>query len=64
MLTVNADEYPVMKHFHRTEDEKRTPIVLVGNLMNEWLNADETKATEMMSWSQTPSLVIYPSPRQ
>jgi putative SOS response-associated peptidase YedK len=28
MLTVNADEHPVMQQFHRPGDEKRTPVVL------------------------------------
>lgn len=37
MLTVNATDHPVMKHFHRPEDEKRMVIVLKAEEYLPWL---------------------------
>ena len=45
MLTVNADSHPVMKQFHKAEDEKRTPVVLAPSQFQQWLSADEVVAT-------------------
>lgn len=57
MLTVNADEHPVMKQFHRPGDEKRTPVVLVPSQFDEWLSGDVNQARRMMSWDSMPILV-------
>ena len=32
MLTVNADEHPVMRQFPKPEDEKRTPVIIAPKL--------------------------------
>jgi putative SOS response-associated peptidase YedK len=63
MLTVNADEHPVMKQFHKDGDEKRTPVVLASHQFDEWLDAQESKAREMMSWNQMPDLKSESSSR-
>ena len=57
MLTVNADEHPVMKQFHRLGDEKRTPVVLSTSQFDQWLSADETQAMTMMKWDNMPQLL-------
>jgi len=36
--TVNADTHPVMRQFHKPEDEKRSVVVLNDPL--QWLNQD------------------------
>jgi putative SOS response-associated peptidase YedK len=56
MLTVNADEYPVMLQFHKPEDEKRTPVIIAPELLDTWLSADPAKAAELMTWSHMPGL--------
>jgi putative SOS response-associated peptidase YedK len=56
MLTVNADEHPVMKQFHKPGDEKRTPVVLAPSKFDEWLSADQIKAAAMMNWDLMPEL--------
>ena len=56
MLTVNADEHPVMKQFHRVGDEKRTPVVLNTSQFNQWLSANDAQATAMMNWDSMPAL--------
>ena len=44
MLTVNADDHPVMKHFHKPNDEKRSILVLNNSDYINWLNSDHEKA--------------------
>lgn len=39
MLTVNADEHPLMKRFHRPGDEKRSVVVLRPEEYGDWLGA-------------------------
>ena len=63
MLTVNADEHPVMKQFHKPGDEKRTPVIIAPELHNAWLSADLVQATELMTWQHMPALVAGPAPR-
>lgn len=61
MLTVNADEHPVMKQFHKPGDEKRTPVVLAESQFDDWLSADASVAMEMMNWEEMPALVTSAS---
>ncbi|MFM7010517.1 MAG: SOS response-associated peptidase family protein [Betaproteobacteria bacterium] len=51
MLTVNADEHPVMRQFHKPKDEKRTPVIIAPELHDKWLGADIKQASELMTWS-------------
>lgn len=37
MLTVNADSHPVMKRFHKPEDEKRMVVILDPKDYDRWL---------------------------
>lgn len=48
MLTINADGHPVMKHFHKPEDEKRSVVVLNDNQYLSWLTANTNQAREML----------------
>lgn len=57
MLTVNADEHPVINQFHKQGDEKRTPVILAANQYDDWLSADQSHAAEMMTWQQMPALL-------
>lgn len=63
MLTVNADDHPVMRQFHKPADEKRTPVILPPPLFDTWLSADMTRAGELMTWTNMPELRAMPSPR-
>jgi len=36
-LTMNADDHPLMKRFHRSGEEKRTLIVIPNSEWDEWL---------------------------
>ena len=39
MLTMNADGHPLMRNYHRPEDEKRMVVILPRGLYGDWLNA-------------------------
>jgi putative SOS response-associated peptidase YedK len=54
MLTVNADKHPVMKRFHKAEDEKRTPVIVPESQYKDWLGASVEQAARMMSLTQMP----------
>lgn len=56
MLTVNADNHPVMRQFHKAGDEKRTPVILAPRQFNEWLDADQKQAAAMMTCDLMPIL--------
>lgn len=63
MLTVNADDHPVMRQFHKPGDEKRTPVIVPQELQDAWLSADTNQASELMTWSHMPQLVAIAAPR-
>jgi putative SOS response-associated peptidase YedK len=64
MLTINADGHPVMKHFHRPEDEKRSIVVLNESQYLPWLNANHHQAKEMLQLSPIGFLTSEPSHRK
>ena len=39
MLTINADEHPFMKNFHKPDEEKRMVVILQESHYNDWLNS-------------------------
>lgn len=41
MLTINADEHPLMRRFHKSGDEKRSVVVVPLERWQHWLHADE-----------------------
>ena len=48
MLTVNADQHPVMKRFHRDGDEKRTPVIVLESNYLDWLSASVEQAEHLI----------------
>ncbi len=64
MLTINATGHPIMKHFHRPEDEKRSVVVLHENEYLSWLNADSNQARSMMNLSPDGFLASEAAPRE
>lgn len=47
MLTINADEHPLMRRFHQPGKEKRSVVVLADYAWDHWLTAradDEVQA--------------------
>lgn len=63
MLTVNADSHPVMKHFHKPNDEKRSIVVLQDQDYLNWVNADDAEARNLLKLSPDNFLTSTPSVR-
>lgn len=61
MLTVDAGSHPVMKQFHKAEDEKRTPVILTVSQFHQCLRANQAVATSMMNWELVPNLITQNS---
>ncbi len=63
MLTVNADDHPVMNRFHKPGDEKRTPVIIAPELHQRWLSATVEEAQALMTWAHMPALTACAAPR-
>ena len=63
MLTLNADNHPVMSRMHPPEDEKRTPCVLAAQQFEPWLKATSTSAQELAHLDHIPPLKAQADPR-
>lgn len=61
MMTVNADDHPVMRRFHKLDDEKRTPVILQPKDFFRWMGADQITAKKMMNWQEMPELEAEPA---
>lgn len=59
-LTINADEHPLMRRFHKPGDEKRALVIVPREEWDDWLNCDDPEfartfmrpypAEHMRSW--------------
>lgn len=48
MLTINADEHPFMRNYHKPQDEKRMVVILPRGLYGDWLKAPASDSMEFM----------------
>ena len=62
MLTVNADDHPVMKRMHRPDDEKRMPVILLPDEYRLWLNATADEAYLMCRQFPADQMVAEAAP--
>ena len=62
MLTVNADNHPIMKHMHRPGDEKRMPVILHADDHARWLNANPEEALRMCQTFDAQLMSSAPAP--
>ncbi len=53
MLTINADNHPLMRNFHRPEEEKRMVVILAPDYFDAWLSAKPEQSARF--------LIPYPS---
>lgn len=63
MLTINADDHPLMKRFHRPEDEKRMVVVLEPSQYRPWLEAGTEAMSDFLVPFPAERLTAQPSPR-
>ena len=57
MLTINADQHPLMRNFHKPADEKRMLVMPPVPLYEAWLNASPDSAARMMQALPAEELV-------
>jgi putative SOS response-associated peptidase YedK len=62
MLTVNADEHPLLRTFHKPEDEKRMVVILAESDYEKWLNCPVEAMSGMMTRYPAASLKAEPAP--
>lgn len=48
MLTINADSHPLMRRFHKPEDEKRSVVVLPQAAYDAWLDAPAARMHDFL----------------
>ena len=48
MITINADHHPLMKQFHKADDEKRMVVILPDNRYDDWLFSDLTHRVDFL----------------
>ncbi|WP_066260801.1 SOS response-associated peptidase [Hydrogenophaga flava] len=64
MLTVNADDHELFKHFHKPDDEKRMVVILHEHQYDEWLSAPPAKSMEFMRQFPAHMLISVPDPER
>ena len=48
MLTINADDHPLMRQFHKPQDEKRMVVILPEDRHHDWLHAPVERVSEFL----------------
>lgn len=48
MLTINADSHPLMRQFHKPDDEKRMVVILDEVAYDAWLAAPAAESREFL----------------
>ncbi len=62
-ITINADEHPVMKHFHRPEDEKRSLVIVPESEYDDWLECTDPERARSYLQLYPPELMkAWPAP--
>lgn len=49
MLTINADQHPLMRQFHKPTDEKRMVVILPEDRYDDWLRANAETSLGFLS---------------
>ncbi len=63
MLTINADAHPLMKRFHRPEDEKRMVVILDESQYRPWLQRAGDQWEDFLLPFPAARLESEPAPR-
>jgi len=62
MLTINADDHPLMRHYHRPGDEKRMVVILPNGALRDWLDASPDQSMEFMRQYPADRLIAEARP--
>jgi putative SOS response-associated peptidase YedK len=63
MLTVNADEHPLMKRFHKPNDEKRMVAILAPEQYDDWLYCPVEDAGDFLTCYPAELLTAHAAPK-
>ncbi len=63
MLTINADDHPLMQRFHKPEDEKRMLVILPSDQYSTWLGSTPESARSLLLPYPDTQLQAEPAPR-
>jgi putative SOS response-associated peptidase YedK len=63
MLTINADNHPLMQRFHRPEDEKRMPVLLDSPQYSAWLRSTKEQVPDFLRAYPAQHLISEAAPR-
>ena len=63
MLTINADNHPLMQRFHRPDDEKRMPVLLHPPQYSAWLQSTKEQFPDFLRAYPAQHLISEAAPR-
>ena len=63
MLTINADDHPLMQRFHKPDDEKRMLVILPPDQYDAWLHCPVDAAAEFFNAYPAELLQAQLAPR-
>ena len=63
LLTVNADNHPVMGRFHAPGDEKRSIVAIDPPFLDDWLKATTDEALSFFTPVAAASFTTLPDPK-
>lgn len=62
MLTINADQHPLMNQFHRPGDEKRMPVIVPASHWQAWLDTRTEDAPAFFAPFPAEEMTARPEP--
>ena len=64
-VTINADQHPLMKRFHKPEDEKRALVILPAESYDDWLHCrDPMQAASFLTNFPAELMAAQPAPKK
>lgn len=64
MLTINADEHPLFKHYHQSGKEKRMVVILPEGAYGDWLTAPAQESWDFLVPFPADRLIATPMPNE
>lgn len=63
MLTINAEQHPLMRHLHKPQDEKRMIVILPPQRYDDWLHAGARDSLDFLQAWPAEELQAVAAPR-
>lgn len=59
LLTINADDHPLLRNFHKPGDEKRMVVILPEGAYDDWLSVPVGSSMEFMRQYPAQRLIAH-----